>query len=177
MTDCCTFTRSICNNSAQFGALRRIAALSRDQSVTIRRNSARCNGLVHFSGSNMQQFCTIQRAATDCCTFTGSICNKSAQLVAHGRIGALRLDQSVTIRRNSAWYDRLLHFHGINQYQFGAIRRDATDCCTFTGSICIISAQFGALRRSPALSQDQSVTIRRNLAWCDRLLHIHEINL
>ena len=62
----------------------------------------------------MQQFGTNQRAATDCCTFTGSICNNSAQLVAHGRIGALRLDQSVTIRCNSAWNEQLLHILGIN---------------------------------------------------------------
>ena len=177
MTDCCTFTRSICNNSAQFGALRRIAALSRDQSVTIRRNSARCDGLVHFSGTNMQQFCTIQRAATDCSTFTGSICNNSAQLVAHGRIGALRLDQSVTIRRNSAWYDRLLHFHGINLYQFGAIRRAATDCCIIAGSICNNSAQFGALRPIAALSRVQSVTIQSNSARCNGLVHFCGINL
>ena len=113
-TDCCIIAGSICNNSAQFGELRPIAALSRVQSVTIQSNSARCNGLVHFRGGNMQQFGTIQRACTDCCTFTRSICNNSAQFGAHGRIGALRLNQSVKIRRNSAWYDRLLHIDGIN---------------------------------------------------------------
>ena len=113
-TDCCIIAGSICNNSAQFGALRPIAALSRVQSVTIQSNSARCNGLVHFRGGNMQQFGTIQRACTDCCTFTRFICNNSAQFGAHGRIGALRLNQSVKIRRNSAWYDRLLHNDGIN---------------------------------------------------------------
>ena len=113
-TDWCASPGSICNNSAQFGALRRIAALSRVQSVTIQNNSARCNGLVHFRGGNMQQFGTIQRACTNCCTFTGSICNNSAQFGAHGRIGALRLNQSVKIRHNSAWYDRLLHIDGIN---------------------------------------------------------------
>ena len=128
MIDCRTFTGSICNNSAQFGALRQIAPLSRNESVTIRRaatdcctftgsiciNSAHCDRLVYFRGGNMQQFGTIQRACTDCCTFTGSICNNSAQFGAHGRIGALRLNQSVAIRRNSAWYDRLLHIDGIN---------------------------------------------------------------
>ena len=197
MTDCCTFTRSICNNSAQFGALRRIAALSRDQSVTIRRNSARCDGLVHFRRSNMQQFCTIQRVATNCCTFTGSICNNSAQLVAHRRNGVLRLDQSnnsaqfgvvrqsvalsrdqsALIRRNSARCDGLLHYRGINLQQFGTIRRAATNCCTFTGSIYNNSEQFGALQRICALLRDQSATIRHNSARCDRLHHFRGTNL
>ena len=89
-TDCCIIAGSICNNSAQFGALRPIAALSPDQSVTIQSNSARCNGLVHFCGINLQQFGTFRRAATDCTTFAEPICN------------------------NSASCDRLLHFHGIN---------------------------------------------------------------
>ena len=53
---------------------------------------------------------------------------------------------------------------------FGTIRRAATDCCTFTGSICKNSAQFGALQRIPALSQDQYVTIRGDSARWDRLL-------
>ena len=53
---------------------------------------------------------------------------------------------------------------------FGTIGRAATDCCTFFGSICKNSAQFGALRRITALSQDQSVTIRGISARRDRLL-------
>ena len=125
----------------------------------------------------MQQFSTIQRACTDCCTFTGSICNNSAHFGAHGLIGALRLNQSVTIRRNSAWYDRLLHYRGINLQQFGTIRRDAAVCCIIAGSICNNSAQFGALRPIPAHSRVQSVTIQRKLARCNGLVHFCGINL
>ena len=54
VTDCCISGGSICNNSAHFGALRTIAAPSRVQSVTIQRNSARCDGLVHYCGINLQ---------------------------------------------------------------------------------------------------------------------------
>ena len=197
MTDFCISAGSICNKSAQFGALRTIAAPSRVQPVTIQRNSARCVGLVHFCGINLQQFGTIRRAATDCSTIAGSICNNSVHFGADRRIGALRLDQSVTIRRNSARCDGLQHFRGINLQQFGAIRRadglqnfrginlqqfgtirrSATDCCTFTGSICNNSAQFGALRRIGALLRDQSVTIWCNSARCDGLQHFRGTNL
>ena len=96
----------------------------------------------------------------------GSIPINSAHFGTHGRFGALRLDKSVTIRRNSAWYDRLLHIHGINLYQFGAIRCAWTDWCASQGSICNNSAQFGALRRIAALSRDQSAIIRHNSARC-----------
>ena len=53
---------------------------------------------------------------------------------------------------------------------FGTIRRTATYCCTFFGPICKNLAQFGTLRRIPALSKDQSVTIWGNSARRDRLL-------
>ena len=163
VTDCCISAGSICNKSAQFGALRTIAAPSRVQPVTIQRKSARCVISVHFCGINLQQFRTIRRAATDCSTIAGPICNNSVHFGADGRIGALRLDQSVTIRRNSARCDGLQHFRGINLQQFGAIGA-LTDCRTFAGSICNNSAQFGALRRIAALSPVQSATIRGHSA-------------
>ena len=72
-----------------------------------RSNSARCDGLLHFRGINLQQIGTIRRTANDCCTFTSSTCNNSAQLGALRLIGALLRDQSATIPHNSARCDGL----------------------------------------------------------------------
>ena len=150
--------------------MRQIVALSRDQSVSIRRNSVRMDGLVRFAGFNLQQFGTIWRAATDCCIIAGSICNNSAQFGALRPNAALSRVQSVTIQSNSARCNGLVHF---------------------AGSICNNSAQFGALRQIAPLSRNQSVTIRRaatdcctftgsicnNSAPCDRLHHFRGTNL
>ena len=179
--NCCGIAGSICNNLAQFGALRRIAALSRDQYITIRH--AAINGLLHYGGINLQQFGVLRRAWTDwcrsagpicnisaqfgvvrpivehsrdqsdCCTFTGSICNNSAHFGALRLIAALSRVQSVTIQLNSAHCDGLVHFCGINLQHFGTIRRAATDCSTFAEPICNDSAR------------------------CNGLLHFHRINL
>ena len=153
--------------------MRQIVALSRDQSVSFRRNSVRMDRLVRFAGINLQQFGTIRRAATDCCIIAGSICNNSAQFGALRPIAALSRVQSVTIQSNSARCNGLVHFRGGNMQQFGTIQRACTECCTFTGSICNNSAQFGALQRIGALSRWQYATIRHNSARLYRMLHFH----
>ena len=191
-TDCCTFARPICRSSSrydrllhlrginlsQFVALRQITALSRDQSVTIRRtrtdcctfkgpicrNSSRYDGLLHIRGTNLSQFVAlrriaahsqdefvaIRRATTDCCTFAGSIC------------------------RNWLHYDRLLHFRRTNLSQFVALRQiDAlsrdhfvairpatTDCCTFAGPICRNSLLYDVLLHFPRTNLSQFVALR-----------------
>ena len=96
----------------------------------------------------------------------GSIPINSVHFGAHGRFGALRLDQSVTIRRNSAWYGRLLHIHGINLFQFGAIRCAWTDWCASQGSICNNSAHCDGLLHYRGINLQQFGTIRRAATNC-----------
>ena len=170
MTDCSTFAEPICNNTARY------------------------NGLLHYRRINLQQFGAFRHAETHCFTMAGSICNNSAQFrratfsgsicknsaqFGAPRYRGLLLQQQFwqyVIRHNSA-----RTFAGtICNMLFGTIRRAATDCCTFSGSICKNSAQFGALRRAgsicnnsgqfgtlrhiASLWRDQSATIRRNSA-------------
>ena len=209
-TDCCTLAGPICRNSlrcdrllhfrrtnlSQFVALRQIAALSRDQSVAIRRATTDCCTF-------KDQSVAIRRATTDC--FQGT---NLSQLVVLRQIAAHSRDQSVAIRcattdcctfpgliyRNSSRYDRLLHFRGTNLSQFVALRQIAahsqdqsvatrrltTDCCTCKGPICPNSSRYNrllhirgtnlsqlvALRQIAAHSRDQSVTIRRATTDC-----------
>ena len=218
-TDCCTFAEPICRNSlrcdrllhfrrtnlSQFVALRLIDALSRDQSVAIRR------------------------ATTDCCTFKEPICSNSSRYDRLLHFQGTNLSQLVVLRqiaahsrdicRNSLRYDGLLHFPRTNLSQFVALRqitalsRDqfvaihcaTTDCCTFPGPICRNSScynrllrfrgtnlsQIVALRQIAADSRDQSVAIRRATTDCctckgpicpnssryDDLLHFRRTNL
>ena len=90
----------------------------RDQSVTIQRNSARCDGWVHYCGINLQQFGANRRAETDCCTFAGSICNMLFGTIRRAMrpIAALSLVQCAKIQHNSARCDELQHFRGIRQF-------------------------------------------------------------
>ena len=154
--------------------VRPIAAHSRDQSVTTQRNSTRCDRLLHFHGINLYHLGAIRRAATDCCIIAGSICNNSAQFGALRPIAAVSRVQSVTIQRNSARCNGLVHFCGINLQQFGTIRRAATDCTTFAEPICKNSARCNGLLH---FHRDKSVTIQRNSARCDGILHFRRINL
>ena len=70
-TDCCTFIRSICRNSARCEGFPHNPG-------PICRYSAGIVGLLHIRGSNLSEFLalrrtTIRRATTDCCKFARPI--------------------------------------------------------------------------------------------------------
>ena len=134
-TDCCTFAGPICRNSghhygllqiigtnlSQFGALRRIAAHSWDQSVATRRAAKDSCTIRDLSVA-------IQRVSTDCCTFGGQICRNSARDYGLLQIRGTNLSEFGALRRITAH----------SRDQSVAIQLASTNCCTFAfaGPIC-----------------------------------------
>ena len=177
--NCCRSIPQNCTNPSQRAELRWIVTEWTSESAAIGRSAPNCAKLLQIDPAKMQQSdrsapkCAellqidpvkVQQSgwSRECATI-GRTTQNGAELL---QIGPAEGHQSVHARRitpnccrltppsiysNSARCNRLLHYRRINLQQFGAIRRAATDCCTFTGSICNNSAQFGALRRIGAL--------------------------
>ena len=168
---------SFCNNSTQFGALRRIASLSQDQSAIcysaqfgalrpiaelslvqsakIQNNSARCDGFLHFRRINLSQFRAIRRAETDCLVVVGLVVVVVVGLVV---VVVVELEVGVVVELAAVLVVGLV---------VGLVVVVVLVVGLVVGLVVVIEVGM----------RDQSVTIQRNSAHCDGLVHICGINL